>query len=222
MPTLLTLRVSKHVYLYTHEYTLHRVQSHSKHTKTGTNRLPVYHIHLTLFLSSSLPDTNPGQKIPFKSTVCRLCFTGRLCYCVITHKHSLPPSLFPSLSPATPPPPSLPPSLAPLQWEQSHWLNLWDKSCYPLNIKYQPFARSNTDKREGEWERERRGWQENLLQSTGRRLVCHRTAMTATAALKRWWLCNYEQGQRSFERPLVQGDRIWIKGPNYQSKREIN
>lgn len=51
-----------------------------------------------------LPDTNPGLKIPFKSTVCRLCFTGRLCYCVITHKQSLPPSLLPSLSPATPPP----------------------------------------------------------------------------------------------------------------------
>lgn len=44
--------------------------------------------------------------------------------------------------------------------------------------------------------------------------------MAATAALKRWWLCNYEQGQRSFERPLVQGDRI--KGPNYQSNGEIN
>lgn len=80
--------------------------------KQAQNRLPVYHIHLTLLLSSSLPDTNPGQKIPFKSTVCRLCFTGGLCYCVITHKHSLPPSLFPSLSPATPPPPSLPRSSA--------------------------------------------------------------------------------------------------------------
>lgn len=58
-----------------------------------------------------LPDTNPGLKIPFKSTVCRLCFTGRLCYCVITHKQSLPASLsFPSLAPATLPP-FLPPSL---------------------------------------------------------------------------------------------------------------
>lgn len=112
MPTLLPPRVSKHVRLYTREYTLHRVQPHHTHTqKQAQNRLPVYHIHLTLFLSSSLPDTNPGQKIPFKSTVCRLCFTGRLCYCVITHKHSLPPSLFASLSPATPPPPFLPPCL---------------------------------------------------------------------------------------------------------------
>lgn len=45
--------------------------------------------------------------------------------------------------------------------------------------------------------------------------------MTVTAALKRRCLCNYEQGQRSFERPLVQGDRIWVKGPNYQSKGEM-
>lgn len=108
MPTLLTVLVSKCAYLYTHEYTLQRVQPHRKHTKTDTKSPPcLSHPPDSFSLSSSLPDTNPGQKIPFKSTVCRLCFTGRLCYCVITHKHSLPPSLFPSLSPATPPPPSL-------------------------------------------------------------------------------------------------------------------
>lgn len=50
-------------------------------------------------LAPLLPDTNPALKIPFKSTVCRLCFTGRLCYCVITHKQSLPPSLSLSFSP---------------------------------------------------------------------------------------------------------------------------
>lgn len=46
--------------------------------------------------------------------------------------------------------------------------------------------------------------------------------MTAAAALKRWWLCNYVEGQRSFERPLKQGDRIWVKGTNYQANGEIN
>lgn len=54
--------------------------------------------------------------------------------------------------------------------------------------------------------------------------MCHRTwaAMAAIAAVKRWWLCNYEQGQRSFERPLMQGDRIRVKEPNYQPERQIN
>lgn len=54
--------------------------------------------------------------------------------------------------------------------------------------------------------------------------MCHRTwaAMTAIAAVKRRWLCNYEQGQRSFEWPLMQGDRMWVKEPNYQPERRIN
>lgn len=54
--------------------------------------------------------------------------------------------------------------------------------------------------------------------------MCHRTwaAMSAIAAVKRWWLCNYEQGQRSFERPLMQGDRMRVKEPNYQPEQQIN
>lgn len=28
---------------------------------------------------------------------------------------------------------------------------------------------------------------------------------------KRWWRCNYEQGQRSSEWTLVKGDSMWIK-----------
>lgn len=75
---------------------------HSSTLKTHTS-LPVYHINLTGLLSHiRLPDTNPGPKIPFKSTVCRLCFTGGLCYCVITHKHSLAPSLTPSSTSLSP------------------------------------------------------------------------------------------------------------------------
>lgn len=54
--------------------------------------------------------------------------------------------------------------------------------------------------------------------------MCHRTwaAMTAVAAVKRCWLCNDEQGQRSFEWPLMRGDRMWVKRPHYQRERRIN
>lgn len=54
--------------------------------------------------------------------------------------------------------------------------------------------------------------------------MCHRTwaAMTAIAAVKRRRPCNYEQGQRSYERPLMQGDRIRVKEPHYQPRRQKN
>ena len=54
--------------------------------------------------------------------------------------------------------------------------------------------------------------------------MCHRTwaAMTATAAVKRWWLCNYEQGQRSSEWPLTQDDSMWVKEQNYQPKLQVS
>lgn len=39
---------------------------------------------------------------------------------------------------------------------------------------------------------------------------------------KRWWLCNYEQGQRSFQWPLMRGDRMWVKEPNYHPERWMN
>lgn len=202
--------------LRTHTHTHCNPHCRQRHTHTKSPRLSITSTWLffsLLLFHIPLPDTNPGLKIPFKSTVCRLCFTGRLCYCVITHKQSLPPSLFPSLSPATPPPPSLPLSSAveaePLikSLRQKLLSSEYQVSAFRQEQHWQERGRVG----EGERESERRGWQENLLQSTGRRLVCHWTwaAMTAIAAVKKWWLCNYEQGQRSFQWPLMQGDRMW-------------
>lgn len=111
----------KHTHWHTHTHTCSHITAPTADRHTHTQKSPPLSITSTwLFFSLllfhiPLPDTNPGLKIPFKSTVCRLCFTGRLCYCVITHKQSLPPSLFPSLfrllSRSCHPSATLPPSL---------------------------------------------------------------------------------------------------------------
>lgn len=158
-------------------------QNHLPSLSHQPDSLSVFYFSIS-FCLTLIQDWKSPSKAQFADCVLQAGFVN-----VSLHINSL--CLHLSFLPSLLPPLCHTPSLSPLQWEQSHWLNLWDKSCYPLNIKYQPFARSNTDKREGEWERERaskrRGWQENLLQSTGRRLVCHRTlaAMTAIAAVKK-------------------------------------
>lgn len=143
--------------LYTHAWT------HTSHNSTPTahthtqNHLPclshqpdsfsLFSFSISLCLTLILDWKSPS-KAQFADCVLQAGFV-----IVSLHINSL--CLHLSFLPSLLPPLRHPPSLSPLQWEQSHWLNLWDKSCYPLNIKYQPFARSNTDKREGEWERER-------------------------------------------------------------------
>lgn len=88
-----------HTHTPSHIHT-HRLFLTHAHVHTHTHTIsPISHgpclSPLSPSVSIPLPDTNPGRKIPLKSTVCRLCFTGCLSYCVITHKQ---PPLVPLLS----------------------------------------------------------------------------------------------------------------------------